>query len=71
MLSCRHLLCDSSRAVDELAFGEAIRGGDLQSSGLLDQEDASMSKLLHSSLDLETNLEKTEQEVSPLRHTAL
>lgn len=55
-----YLLRDCTGTINELSFGEAVGGGDLQSSGLLDQEDTPMSELLHSSLDLETNLDKTE-----------
>lgn len=53
----RYLLRDGAGAFDELPFGEAVGGGDLQGSGLLDEEDASVSELLHSRFNLETNLE--------------
>lgn len=52
-----YLLRDGAGAFDELPFGEAVGGGDLQGSGLLDEEDASVSELLHSCFNLETNLE--------------
>lgn len=61
-LSIKYLLCDCTGTIDELSFGEAVRGGDLQSSGLLDQKDTPMSELLHSSLDLKPNLNKTEDD---------
>lgn len=54
-----YLLCDHTGAIDELPFGEAVRGSDLQSSSLLDQEDAAMSQVLHPGLDLETDLDDT------------
>lgn len=62
-----HLLCDCTGAVNELPFGEAVGRSDLQRSGLLDQEDAPMSELLHSSLDLKTDLNETQRLVI---HTA-
>lgn len=52
-----YLLCDCTGTFNELSFGEAVRGSDLQRSSLLDKEDAAVSKLLHSSLNLETNLD--------------
>lgn len=51
-----YLLCDCTGTFNELSFGEAVWGSDLQRSGLLDKEDAAMSKLLHSGLYLEPNL---------------
>lgn len=54
-----YLLRDHTGAVDELPFGEAVRGSDLQSSSLLHQEDAAVSEVLHPVLDLETDLEDT------------
>lgn len=56
-----YLLCDCAGTFNELSFGEAVRGSDLQSSGLLDEENAAMSKLLNTSLDLETDLGDREQ----------
>lgn len=38
-----YLLCDRTSTIDELPFGEAVRRSDLQSSSLLDEEDAAMS----------------------------
>lgn len=51
-----YLFCDGSGTIDELSLGETVGGGDLQSSGFLDQEDAAVSELLHPGLDLETDL---------------
>ena len=60
-MTAQYLLGDGTGTFDELSFGEAVRGGDLQSSGLLDEEDAAVSELLHPSLDLETDLINKEQ----------
>ena len=51
-----YLLCDGAGAFNELPLGVAVRGSDLQSSSLLDKEDAAMAKILHAGLDLETDL---------------
>ncbi len=55
-----NLLCDCTGAINELSFGEAVRRSDLQSSSLLDEEDAAMPQVLHSILDLETDLDNRE-----------
>lgn len=56
-----YLFCDCTGTFNELPFGETIRGSNLQSSSLLDEEDTAMSELLHSSLDLETDLDNRTQ----------
>lgn len=61
-LTGQYLLCDGAGAFDELSLGEAVRGGDLQGSGLLDEEDASVAELLHSRFNLETNLEERQHQ---------
>lgn len=61
-LTGQYLLCDGASTFDELSLGEAVRGGDLQGSGLLDEEDASVAELLHSRFNLETNLEEREHQ---------
>lgn len=56
----RYLLCDNTGTFDELPLREAVRGSDLQSSSLLDQEDAAVPQILHPVLNLETNLGNTQ-----------
>lgn len=56
----RYLLCDNTGTFDELPLSEAVRGSDLQSSSLLDQEDAAVPQILHPVLNLETNLGNTQ-----------
>ncbi len=51
-----YLLCDCAGTLDELPFGEAVGGTELQGSSLLDQVDTAMAQLLHPCLYLETNL---------------
>lgn len=53
----QYLLCDCTGTINELPLSKTVRRGDLQSSGLLDQKDAAVTKVLHSGFDLETNLQ--------------
>lgn len=51
-----YLLHDCAGTLDELPFGEAVSGAELQSSSFLDQVDTAMAQLLHPCLYLEANL---------------
>lgn len=51
-----YLLSDCAGTLDELPFGEAVSGAELQGSSLLDQVDAAMAQLLHPRLNLEADL---------------
>lgn len=51
-----YLLHDGAGALDELPFGEAVSGAELQSSSLLDQVDTAMAQLLYPCLYLEAHL---------------
>lgn len=51
-----YLLRDCAGTFDELPFGEAVSGAELQGSSFLDQVDAAMAQLLHPRLYMETNL---------------
>lgn len=51
-----YLLHDSAGTLDELPFGEAVSGAELQSSSLLDQVDTAMAQLLYPCLYLEAHL---------------
>lgn len=51
-----YLLHDCTGTFDELPFGKAVSGAELQSSSFLDQVDTAMAQLLHPCLYLEANL---------------
>lgn len=51
-----YLLHDCAGTFDELPFGEAVSGAELQSSSFLDQVNTAMAQLLHPCLYLEANL---------------
>lgn len=60
MYLLQYLFCDIAGALNKLPLGEAVWRSDLQRSSLLDQEDATMTQLLHSCLNLETDLDTRE-----------
>lgn len=51
-----YLLRDCTGALDELSFGEAVSGAELQGSSFLDQVNTAVAQFLHPWLYLETNL---------------
>lgn len=51
-----YLLHDRAGTLDELPFGEAVSGAELQSSSLLDKVDTAMAQLLYPCLYLEAHL---------------
>ena len=58
-----YLLRYGAGALDQLPLGEAVRGAHLQGPGLLDQEDAAVTKLLDTRLYLTAHLrEERERE---------
>lgn len=51
-----YLLRDCPGTLNELPFGEAVCGAELQGSSFLNQVDTAMAQLLHPCLYLEANL---------------
>lgn len=57
-----YLLGDSASALDQLPLGEAVRRAHLQCPGLLHQENAAVTQLLDTGLDLTAHLRRGERE---------